>query len=105
MKASDKVFKTWKRPAAQLMRRLYTWVPSFPQFMAVHLRALSMVEIFEFIARSGIEGDYIEFGVFQGDLFHMALRTAKNSFRSSPHGRFPGRFIACDSFQGLPDVP
>jgi hypothetical protein len=105
MKASDEVFKTWKRPAARFFRRLYTFLPSFPAILAVHRRAISVVEVFEFIARSGIQGDYIEFGVFQGDLFNLALRTARNSFRAAPSRAFPGRFIACDSFQGLPDVP
>src|SRR5262249_49766189 len=92
-------------PAANFLRRLYTGLPFFPQAMAVHERAMSLVSVFEFIARTGIEGDYIEFGVFNGDLFKLALRTAKNSYRVSPHKKFPGRFIACDSFEGLPDVP
>ncbi|MCB4755576.1 MAG: TylF/MycF family methyltransferase [Elusimicrobia bacterium] len=73
--------------------------------MAIHLKAMALVEAFHLISRNGTEGDYIEFGVFQGDTFRLALRTARNSYRTSVYKKFPGRFIACDSFRGLPMVP
>ncbi|HYD49996.1 MAG TPA: class I SAM-dependent methyltransferase, partial [Terriglobales bacterium] len=50
------------------------------------------------------EGDYLEFGVFRGETFRNAVRAARQGFRATRHGRFPGRFFAFDSFQGLPRV-
>lgn len=43
------------------------------------------------------DGDYLEFGVFQGRAFIEAMRLA------SKHGFDEMRFFAFDSFEGLPD--
>jgi O-methyltransferase len=46
-------------------------------------------------SNESLKGDYIEFGVYQGDMFTYACLEAMN--------RMPWmRFIACDSFMGLP---
>lgn len=54
-------------------------------------------EAFRAIAHSGIEGDYLEFGVYGGGSFMMAPRLARK------HGLGEMRFFAFDSFQGLPE--
>jgi hypothetical protein len=75
-----------------------------PEFLSIHLKGLAFVQAWHLISRNGTVGDYIEFGVFQGETFKLALRTARNSYKTSAVGKFPGKFIACDSFQGLPEV-
>jgi len=52
----------------------------------------------EFLKHSQIEGDYLEFGVFQGQLFSTAYHIAQSEGLSSM------RFHAFDSFEGLPEV-
>lgn len=42
-----------------------------------------------------LKGDYVEFGVYRGDMFSYVVQEASE--------RMPWmRFVACDSFQGLP---
>lgn len=53
--------------------------------------------VFAAVAESGVEGDYLEFGVYQGSSFIMAARLARK------YGLSNMRFFAFDSFQGLPD--
>lgn len=58
---------------------------------------------FAYVNHEGIQGDYIEFGVFQG----TSLITAINAFRHQHAGYDVNdkndrcRFIGCDSFEGL----
>jgi hypothetical protein len=65
---------------------------------------LGLLAAFHLLSRIGLEGDYLEFGVFRGETFRNAIRAARQSFRATHAGRFPGRFIAFDSFAGLPRV-
>ena len=51
---------------------------------------------FETVAASGTEGDYLEFGVYQGSSFIMAFQLARR-YRLNTM-----RFFAFDSFEGLP---
>jgi len=46
----------------------------------------------------GIEGDYLEFGVWEGNSFSIACKTAKE------YGLKGMRFYAFDSFEGLPET-
>ena len=52
---------------------------------------------FDFVTYSKVDGDYLEFGVFQGKTFAAAWDAARR------HGRDDMRFFAFDSFRGLPD--
>jgi len=56
------------------------------------------------ISRAGIEGDYLEFGVYRGDTFRNSMVSARNCFRATTAGTYGGRFFAFDSFEGLPTV-
>jgi O-methyltransferase len=67
-----------------------------------------------FLAWNQIEGDYLEFGVYQGDSFATAYRAILNQRRlhasflgNSPqsNGHSRPRFFAFDSFSGLPQEP
>lgn len=74
-----------------------------------------------FVACEMVEGDYLEFGVFQGSSFSMSYRWLERNFRSriklnvGGEGRREGesqrraiwdnmRFFAFDSFEGLPKL-
>lgn len=52
----------------------------------------------EYVAASKLEGDYLEFGVYEGDTFVAAFHFAKNYNLKSMH------FYAFDSFKGLPEI-
>ncbi|HEX9988532.1 MAG TPA: TylF/MycF/NovP-related O-methyltransferase [Chloroflexia bacterium] len=52
----------------------------------------------EFTMFSQIEGDYLEFGVYEGELFAAAYHLAQM------FGLTSMRFYAFDSFEGLPDI-
>jgi hypothetical protein len=52
----------------------------------------------EFVQKSGLEGDYLEFGVFEGDMFSFSFHMAKR------YSRDQMRFYAFDSFRGLPPI-
>jgi O-methyltransferase len=52
----------------------------------------------DFVSYSNLEGDYLEFGVFQGSHFTTAFRFAQMN-----HLDFM-KFYAFDSFQGLPEI-
>jgi O-methyltransferase len=55
-------------------------------------------ETMEYIGITGVEGDYLEFGVFQGRTFVPAYHFAqRNNLRSM-------RFYGFDSFEGLPAI-
>ena len=59
-------------------------------------RKESFERIFATLASSGIEGDYLEFGVYRGSSFIQAYQMAEK------YGLASMRFFAFDSFQGLP---
>jgi O-methyltransferase len=50
----------------------------------------------EFVQKSALDGDYLEFGVFEGDMFAFAFHMAKRYTRDEMN------FYAFDSFCGLP---
>lgn len=63
-----------------------------------------------FVAWNQIEGDYLEFGVYEGDSFATAFRAIHDQRRlhsafveGSPEKQPPTRFFAFDSFSGLPE--
>ena len=55
-------------------------------------------KVFDFIKRCGVEGNYLEFGVYRGGTFSEAFNIVKTKKMDSV------RFFAFDSFQGLPDI-
>jgi O-methyltransferase len=58
-------------------------------------RWAALEEVGDYLVGAQIPGDYIEFGVYRGDTFGYAMRVLAGTFKDM-------RFIACDSFEGLP---
>lgn len=94
----------WKAIGLRLLNWLYTTIPISSEFLSIHTKTVGILSAWHLVSRNGTAGDYCEFGVFRGDTFKLSLRAARNSFRTSPSGNFQGRFLAFDSFQGLPDA-
>lgn len=93
----------WKRHAIALVDDLLLRVPFVSELFNQGLsKNMGLLAGFHLLSRIGLEGDYLEFGVFRGETFRNAIRAAQQGFRASKNGRFPGRFVAFDSFQGLP---
>ncbi len=65
-------------------------------------KSMSILAGWHFIKRCGIEGDYLEFGVFRGETFRTSMIATKKIFNKNQP--FSGRFLAFDSFEGLPKV-
>lgn len=61
-------------------------------------RARMLEMAFAFTTYNEVEGDYLEFGVYEGQTFIEAWETA----RRYENGQM--RFHAFDSFEGLPDI-
>lgn len=95
----------WKRHAIDLFDRLVLRLPFASELFNQGLsKNLGLLAGFHLTSRLDIAGDYLEFGVFRGETFRNAIRAAQQAYRSTPQARFPGRFVAFDSFQGLPPV-
>ena len=63
----------------------------------VDTRKDSFEQIFATLASSGVEGDYLEFGVYRGSSFIQAYHMAQKYNLTNM------KFFAFDSFQGLPE--
>ena len=101
------ILKSWRSSAVRRLRRLLDIPPNYVGDNGA-IRAAAT-----FIAANQIEGDYLEFGVWRGYSFvtayHSILSAREDHFRlglTTPEyerwkSRRP-RFIAFDSFEGLP---
>ena len=95
---------------------LSPWIRTFPQHalqrflltvpklaMATHIssRVIQVLRVWNYLYTAKIHGDYLEFGVYQGLSFKLAMDAAAKTY---PKGScFSPRFFAFDSFEGLPD--
>ena len=94
----------WKVCAMGLIDWLFFRVPFLSEFFNQGLsKNFGLLAAWHFIHRNGIEGDYLEFGVFRGETFRNSIQAARRCL-SSPKQRDTVRFIAFDSFAGLPEV-
>ena len=64
-------------------------------------RSGALNKALEFIFKSEIDGDYLEFGVFQGVSLARAIRANQNWKKRTGRNHIQ-RFIGFDSFEGLP---
>ncbi len=104
MSGTDQSYGSWRLRGLRFFNWLMTAIPLVPELLNVHSKTTAIIKAWHLISRNGLTGDYLEFGVFQGDTFRICMRTARNSFRSSPARVFEGRFFAFDSFAGLPEA-
>ena len=90
------------RIATRLRSKLANWlVPDLyeriqrMEYHAFNRRFYAVEQVAEYLVGAQVPGDYVEFGVWKGTTFSHAYKLM--------HGLFPQmRFVACDSFQGLP---
>ncbi len=95
----------WKRYTINLFDALLLRLPFVSEFFNQGLsKNMGLLAAFHLLSRIEVEGDYLEFGVFRGDTFRNAIRAARQGFRATKKGCFSGRFLAFDSFAGLPQV-
>ncbi len=95
----------WKRYAIRLVDEVVLRLPFVSELFNQGLsKSTGLLAGFHLLSRIELEGDYLEFGVCRGETFRNAIRAAAQGFRATKEGRFPGRFFAFDSFQGLPRV-
>lgn len=65
------------------------------EYRSFNRRFYAVEQICEYLLGAQIPGDYAEFGVFQGTTFMHAYKNMSNYFKDM-------KFIAFDSFEGLP---
>ena len=105
MTMGEREISGWKRHAAALFDSLLVRVPFLSEFFNRGVsKNMAILAGFHLLSRTHVEGDYLEFGVFRGETFRNAILGAQQSYRGATARRFAGRFIAFDSFQGLPRV-
>lgn len=63
---------------------------------------MTFIRAWNYLSAAQIEGDYLEFGVFEGNSFKLAMKSAAK-FYSKSSAQKP-RFFAFDSFEGLPQL-
>jgi len=82
------------------LQRLCLAVPYLSEGRLATSKVLAFLKVWHYLSRNQIEGDYLEFGVWEGMSFDLSLRSAAKFFPRKSD-RSP-RFFAFDSFQGLP---
>jgi hypothetical protein len=85
---------------AILYQELLLRIPRLPELRIGNSKVFSFLRAWHYLEGAGVRGDYLEFGVFEGASFRLAMRSASVVL---PRGRpDPPRFFAFDSFAGLP---
>ncbi len=90
---------------AGIYQDLLIFIPKLPELRIGNSKVLSFVRAWHYLEGAGVRGDYLEFGVFEGMGFRLAMRTASKVLpaeRKQPRHPDRPRFFAFDSFQGLP---
>lgn len=93
-----------KRVYYFVLRRIHKYL-QIPPFLTSPPSAMSLLmdNIWVYIAREGIPGDYLEFGCYRGGSFISAYQSAQKVKRWEWQESWPDiRFFAFDSFAGLP---
>lgn len=101
MESTQTVLLGWKRHGLRLLYWLYSGLPFLPEFLSIHTKAIAILQAWHLVSRNRTVGDYAEFGVYDGTSFKLSIGAANSSF----DGQYRGRFLAFDSFEGLPNVP
>ena len=85
-----------------LWKRSLLTFPKLPQLQVYTSKTLAFIRAWNYLSAAKIDGDYLEFGVYEGASFDLSLRAAAKFFKNtSPSAP---RFFAFDSFKGLPDL-
>jgi O-methyltransferase len=95
----------WKFTLMSFIDNIFFRIPFLSEFINQGLsKNFGIYKAWHLVSRAGIEGDYLEFGVYRGDTFRNSILASRNVFKSTPKKKFDGRFFAFDSFQGLPSA-
>ena len=84
-----------------MIKKIYTYITHKINNATISEKDLSMSALdiaIDTVVGNGIEGEYLEFGVYKGDSFARAYTRFKKVGDTMPR-----RFIAFDSFEGLPE--
>lgn len=85
---------------AALYQDLLLCIPKLPELSIGNSKVLAFLRAWHYLHGAGVRGDYLEFGVFEGLGFRLAMNTARKVLpRDMPAAP---RFFAFDSFRGLP---
>jgi O-methyltransferase len=85
---------------AILYQELVLRIPKLPELRIGNSKIFSFIRAWHYLEGAGVRGDYLEFGVFEGVGFRLAMRAASKVLPREA-GEKP-RFFAFDSFGGLP---
>jgi O-methyltransferase len=79
---------------------------AFQNFLAYSEREQIFQISMDFVSRSELDGDYLEFGVCEGNTFVTAFHCAKrsNAVNHKKNTMNSMMFYAFDSFEGLPEI-
>lgn len=83
-------------------QNLVLGIPALHHLSVGNGKVLGFLRAWEYLEGSGVRGDYLEFGVYQGVSFQMSMHVARKVLPTGMRER--PRFFAFDSFQGLPDT-
>ena len=83
-----------------LYQDLLLGIPALPELRVGNSKVFSFLRAWQYLAGAGVRGDYLEFGVYEGLGFRLAMRTARKALTRDVLDR--PRFFAFDSFRGLP---
>ena len=72
---------------AGLYQDLLIFIPKLPELRIGNSKVLSFIRAWHYLEGAGVRGDYLEFGVFEGMGFRLALRSAAKVL---PRDRRPG---------------
>lgn len=87
---------------ASVYQDLVLRIPRLHQLKQGNDKILSFLGAWHYLQGAGVQGDYLEFGVYQGMGFRLAMNSARKVLGRDGIQR--PRFFAFDSFQGLPDT-
>ena len=85
----------------RFLQRSLLCIPKLSEMRLVSSKTMAFLRVWHYISRAKIKGDYLEFGVYEGTSFDLALRAASKFY---PFENFHPRFFAFDSFEGLPSL-
>lgn len=84
----------WGRLRRGLLSDVYDRISTL-EYRSFNRRFFAIEQCAEYLVGAQIEGDYMEFGVYRGDTFSHAYGWMSPHFKDM-------RFVAFDSFEGLP---
>jgi O-methyltransferase len=92
-------FKRWLH---WVFQNLLLLIPRLSEMRLATNKVMEFMRVWHYLSRAKITGDYLEFGVFEGQGFSLSMKCAKRFF--TPGRADSPRFFAFDSFQGNPDI-